>query len=192
MRRQPAQRNESREAGERPRLGLDCHQQCQVDRRATEVGLVCTCLVAHIYATCRFSDVLKFAGLSERVISNHNLQHVQFEGLDSDPTNASTFYGASIELDRAVDVKKDVILAYEMNGEPLPADHGFPLRAIVPGVPCHGSMQSSLSVLYRCGRGAKCEMVDESSGVGRGEQQSLAAPRLQVLLPLDRLGHGRL
>jgi len=27
----------------------------------------------------------------------------------------------------------DVLLAYQMNGEPLPATHGFPLRAIVPG-----------------------------------------------------------
>jgi DMSO/TMAO reductase YedYZ molybdopterin-dependent catalytic subunit len=27
----------------------------------------------------------------------------------------------------------DVLLAYEMNGAPLPADHGFPVRLIVPG-----------------------------------------------------------
>ena len=27
----------------------------------------------------------------------------------------------------------DVLLAYEMNGEPLPAKHGYPLRAVVPG-----------------------------------------------------------
>ena len=28
----------------------------------------------------------------------------------------------------------DVLLAYEMNGVPLPRDHGFPVRALVPGV----------------------------------------------------------
>ena len=28
----------------------------------------------------------------------------------------------------------DVLLAYEMNGETLPRDHGYPLRVVVPGV----------------------------------------------------------
>lgn len=27
----------------------------------------------------------------------------------------------------------DVLLAYKMNDQPLPAQHGYPLRAIVPG-----------------------------------------------------------
>ena len=28
----------------------------------------------------------------------------------------------------------EFILAYEMNGDPIPADHGFPIRLIAPGV----------------------------------------------------------
>jgi sulfite oxidase len=40
---------------------------------------------------------------------------------------------ASIPIEKAMARHGDVILAYEMNGEPLPADHGYPLRAVVPG-----------------------------------------------------------
>ena len=28
---------------------------------------------------------------------------------------------------------EDVLLSYELNGEPLPPQHGFPLRLTVPG-----------------------------------------------------------
>lgn len=37
----------------------------------------------------------------------------------------------SLSLEDAL--AKDVILAYEMNGEPLPRVHGFPVRLVVPG-----------------------------------------------------------
>lgn len=33
-----------------------------------------------------------------------------------------------------MDPRADVLLAYEMNGKPIPKDHGFPIRVIVPGV----------------------------------------------------------
>ncbi|XP_066114555.1 sulfite oxidase, mitochondrial [Saccopteryx bilineata] len=80
------------------------------------------------WAGARLCDVLAKAG--------HQLceteAHVCFEGLDSDPTGAA--YGASIPLVRAMDPEAEVLLAYEMNGQPLPRDHGFPVRVVVPGV----------------------------------------------------------
>jgi len=39
-------------------------------------------------------------------------------------------FARSIPLGKA---RRDVLLAYKMNGEELPPEHGFPLRAIVPG-----------------------------------------------------------
>ncbi len=40
-------------------------------------------------------------------------------------------YARSLPLAKAL--MPEVILAYRMNGEPLPPSHGFPLRAVVPG-----------------------------------------------------------
>lgn len=80
------------------------------------------------WAGPRLRDVLLYAGYKSR----GKAQHVHFEGLDKDVTG--TTYGASIPLGKALSEEGDVILAYEMNGEDLPADHGFPVRVVVPGV----------------------------------------------------------
>jgi DMSO/TMAO reductase YedYZ molybdopterin-dependent catalytic subunit len=39
-------------------------------------------------------------------------------------------FARSIPLEKA---RRDVLLAYKMNGDDLPPEHGFPMRAIVPG-----------------------------------------------------------
>jgi sulfite oxidase len=80
----------------------------------------------------RLRDVLNDAGLSTNPGANVAFQHVVMEGLDADPLTKQT-YGASIPRD-VLDRVPDVLLAYEMNGVELPRDHGYPLRAIAPGI----------------------------------------------------------
>lgn len=64
------------------------------------------------------------AAVLERAVPESNAVDVVFKAADG--------YSDSIPLERAL--TGDVLLAHTMNGEPLPRAHGFPLRAIVPGV----------------------------------------------------------
>jgi sulfite oxidase len=61
------------------------------------------------------------------------VQHIHFHGLEGILFLLILGYGASIPIQKANDPNGDVLLAYEMNGVPIPIDHGFPVRVIVPG-----------------------------------------------------------
>ncbi len=50
--------------------------------------------------------------------------------MGADAPEGEDVFARSIPLSK---VRKDTILAYERNGEPLTAEHGFPVRLIVPG-----------------------------------------------------------
>lgn len=82
------------------------------------------------WSGARLRDVLLYYGFGPDVAAN--ARHVQFEGLDKDVTGTS--YGASIPLNKALSEEGDVLLAYEMNEEELPADHGYPVRVVAPGI----------------------------------------------------------
>ncbi len=59
-------------------------------------------------------------------------EHVAFTGLDETERHGVRFqFGGSVPLDKALG--SEVLLAYEMNGQPLPPVHGAPLRTVVPG-----------------------------------------------------------
>ena len=77
-----------------------------------------------VWTGVRLRDVLADAGLDVDELPE-DAKHAQFVGAEA--------YGSSIPIETAVDKRGDVLLAYEMNGEPLPPDHGFPLRVLVPG-----------------------------------------------------------
>jgi sulfite oxidase len=68
--------------------------------------------------------LLRQAGLKS------SARHVAFRGVDVPPGGAEQFI-RSIPIDKAMDA--DTVLAQEMNGAPLTAEHGYPVRALVPG-----------------------------------------------------------
>jgi DMSO/TMAO reductase YedYZ molybdopterin-dependent catalytic subunit len=73
----------------------------------------------------RLRDVLAMAGVKEPA------QHVQLQGADRPVVATVPLFVRSIPLTKAL--HPDTILAYEMNGRPLPLLHGAPLRVIAPG-----------------------------------------------------------
>lgn len=71
-------------------------------------------------------DLLDAAGVAA------GARYVEFTGLDGVEREGRRFgFGGSIDLDKAIG--GDVLLATTLNGATLPAMHGFPLRAVVPG-----------------------------------------------------------
>jgi sulfane dehydrogenase subunit SoxC len=72
------------------------------------------------------APLLREAGLTEDAVEvafvgyDHGIER----GVDQD-------YARGLPLAEAL--REDVLLAYEMNGAPLPPQHGFPLRLVVPG-----------------------------------------------------------
>jgi sulfite oxidase len=83
------------------------------------------------WAGARLSDLLKKAGIKE------GAKHVWFDGVDEVEHKGGIIpFGASIPLDKAMsdtETMPGTLVCYEMNGEPLPPDHGFPIRTVVPG-----------------------------------------------------------
>ncbi len=79
----------------------------------------------------RLSDLLRRAGVLPEA------KHVWFEGLDQVNRPGGVIpFGASIPIDKAMADEPSMpgaLLAFQMNGEPLTPDHGFPLRTVVPG-----------------------------------------------------------
>jgi sulfane dehydrogenase subunit SoxC len=70
--------------------------------------------------------ILEEAGLAGGAVE------VLFAGLDRGLDGGVEHdFERSLPLDQAL--RDDVLLAYEMNGVPLPPQHGFPLRLVVPG-----------------------------------------------------------
>ncbi len=73
----------------------------------------------------RLKDVLDRAGVKAGAVQ------VRFGGLDEPVVTGAPDFLKSLQIDHARD--GEVMIAYAMNGEPLPLLNGFPLRLVVPG-----------------------------------------------------------
>lgn len=75
------------------------------------------------------ADVLARAGIKANAIE------VILEGADEGEAAEKPRPPGKIHYSHSIPISKvdDVLLAYQMNGEPLPPSHGYPLRAVVGG-----------------------------------------------------------
>ena len=73
----------------------------------------------------RLKDILDKAGLKKEAIE------IAFNGADGPAVPATPDFIKSVPVWKAID--EHTIVAYEMNGQPLPHLNGFPARVIVPG-----------------------------------------------------------
>lgn len=73
----------------------------------------------------RLKDVLALAGIKPGAVA------VRASGLDAPVVNSAPDYAKSLPIDHAL--SDDVLIAWGMNGQPLPLLNGFPLRLVVPG-----------------------------------------------------------
>lgn len=74
----------------------------------------------------RLADVLRRAGIARNAVD------VLPRGLDDEVVSDGTNLGRVRRPLPVATALDDVVLAYEMNGRPLPPDHGYPVRMIVP------------------------------------------------------------
>ena len=132
------------------------------------------------------ADVLSLAGPLREA------KHVGFLGADVSPEATPTQrFGGSIPLEKAS--RPEVLLAWAMNGEPLPPVHGAPVRVVVPGyigarsvkwleqievrsTPWPGYFQN---VVYRL------LPEDGAPGAGAGTPLGLVALNSDVVTPAD-------
>lgn len=110
----------------RPRIEIDAGFECGGNSKSLFQGLIGNAR----WAGVSLSEILKEAGVQ------YGGTEIVFYGADKGTenirdTDVEQSFSRSMHFNDAM--HPEVMLAYEMNGEPLPLYHGAPLRVIVPG-----------------------------------------------------------
>jgi len=126
-----------------PKYNVAATLQCAGNRRTAMsetrkvkgVGWDVSAIGNAVWGGAKLADVLELVGISKLTSTTQSGgKHVEFVSIDKCKEENGGPYKASIPLSQATNPEADVLLAYEMNGETLNRDHGYPLRVIVPGV----------------------------------------------------------
>jgi len=78
-----------------------------------------------IWKGVKLKDLLAYAGVKTGAVN------VTFQGLDKGPLPDIPVFVKSLDINHAND--GEVMVAYEMNGQPIPMLNGYPLKLVVPG-----------------------------------------------------------
>jgi DMSO/TMAO reductase YedYZ molybdopterin-dependent catalytic subunit len=117
---------------QRPRIDLTATMECAGNGRALlEPRPLSQPWLTEAVGTARWTGV-SLGALLEEARPRGAAVDVVFGGLDRGVEGGiAQRYERSLSLAEALD--SGAVLAYEMNGAPLPPQHGFPLRLVVPG-----------------------------------------------------------
>jgi sulfite dehydrogenase (cytochrome) subunit A len=74
---------------------------------------------------------VKLKDIIEMAEAKPDSKFISFNGMDAPPLPSVPDFVKSLDLNHAID--GEVMIAYEMNNEPLPLLNGYPLKLVVPG-----------------------------------------------------------